>query len=752
MNRLGGPATAGPRALKHVLPAPIASNRMMGVRNTHRLLNGQGFPRAPFAFAAALTLIGWKTVAHSEAGVVSIGLLLVALTRSLASSTSFRLSLKPQNLQSRQSWRFLTISFALWVAADISVLATWIVVGRPSEIPSLADFLRLSGYLAAIAAFVSYPVAPPERFGRIRDLLDLAILVLAMIALAWLVIVRPVVDVGMAPLISVAWRTLGPAFDMVLGVLLVRLVLLSSWWPNVVSFGLMALAAGIQTVTDLGSAYASLQGRGQTGPILLVGWMTANLIFAFAAWRRASLEGLEPAGSEARRFASRLEPLLPIALTYLVVGFTAFDWRLAGRIDWLGIAVGAALSFLLVARQGILGGQIEMRQFAAIVNASADLAFISRADGQLLLANPALRRSVGREWAKDSELRLNDLIAPGEPLQDILSQALRSGWSGEVLFRREGDSTFPVSLSLRPVHDERSPQPRLAGTGYDLTKVKEREAESQAALEEVAAARRELEDLNAELERKVQARTQQLESIVNDLHRLNEELRELDRLKTEFVALVSHELRAPLTNIQTGVELVLTSYPKLKGGARESLELVQAETIRLTEFVETILDLSALGAGHFPLRPAQLDLSQVVSAVADRFFDKSARRLLQMEFPPDLPPVEADRRAVSSILFHLIDNALKYAPGGPVLVSAEVEDDSIAVFVADHGPGVPEPERERVFEMFHRLDSSDSREVYGHGLGLHLVRQLVEAMGGDIHIEEPQGGGAKIVFRIPRAR
>ena len=112
-------------------------------------------------------------------------------------------------------------------------------------------------------------------------------------------------------------------------------------------------------------------------------------------------------------------------------------------------------------------------------------------------------------------------------------------------------------LSLVPVDDARGTRKLLAGTAHDLTTIRERENELRGALEEVADARADLEALNVELEEKVQARTSELESTVAELEDLLEELKVIDRMKTEFVALVSHELRAPLTNIRSGIELIL---------------------------------------------------------------------------------------------------------------------------------------------------------------------------------------------------
>jgi signal transduction histidine kinase len=256
--------------------------------------------------------------------------------------------------------------------------------------------------------------------------------------------------------------------------------------------------------------------------------------------------------------------------------------------------------------------------------------------------------------------------------------------------------------------------------------------------------------LNIALEKKVEDRTGELRQTVEDLARLNEELKVLDRLKSEFVALVSHELRSPLTNIRTGIELILEGYPDMSGSVRESLELVQVETRRLILFVETLLNLSALEAGRFPLEPTAVPLGSLAERVWDRFPQERRVQELSLHVPPDLSDALADERALESVFFHLFDNALKYAPGGEVQLHAWEEGDQVLASVSDDGPGIPASDREQVFEMFHRLDASDARTIYGHGLGLPMVRRLLQAMDGDIRAEENPQGGARLVFWLPK--
>jgi len=175
---------------------------------------------------------------------------------------------------------------------------------------------------------------------------------------------------------------------------------------------------------------------------------------------------------------------------------------------------------------------------------------------------------------------------------------------------------------------------------------------------------------------------------------------------------------------------------------------VQSEIRRLMQFVETILDLSALEAGRLPLYPAPLSLIKTVEGVRAHFASIPGGERLRLGLPPGLPPVLADERGLVSVIFHLVDNALKYAPEGEVAVEAEADPEGkrLRVRISDHGPGIPAERREQIFDKFQRLNAGDAQAVYGHGLGLYMVRRMLQAMEGDIEIGDAPGGGAQFTF------
>jgi len=698
--------------------------------------------------ALSLAYIALGTFAE-PINLPAVGTALRVIAGSLATATVLLTVDIETRPAPRRARRLLGTSLFLWTLAEGYRAATWAFSGAAPGIPSLADLLWLAGYMSTLAAAVTYSASAGGRYGRLRELLDTSILVIAGAALSWLVIIRPVSMALSSHTVLLGWVSVAPVFDLVLALMALRLLVGSASSREARGFlGMMAAFLALLSA-DLVRGYLSIGGEIGLPTLADGGWGIAACLIGLIA-PHAPPQG-SPDYAEvpvARPLRQRMESVLPIALTYAVVGFTVLNWWLVRELDWAGVGAAAILSLLLVARQGVIGGQSEMRQFAALVNASADLAFVCQEDGSMLLANPAVQASLRVDTTPAA---IEGFLASPMPSQAWLHQALHGGWSGEVELRRGDGSLFPASLNVRPVWDERLGRALLVGTAHDLTRIREREDDLRAALSQVATARSDLELLNAALERRVSERTHELAETVERLHRMNLELQELGRLKSEFVTLVSHELRAPLTNIRAGVELTLATNPEVDPAAQERLALVAAETERLTRFVEAILDLSALEAGRFPLRPGPADLGQAAGRVADRLRAQQGTDRVVLDLPQDVPAVLADERALESALFHLMDNALKYAPAGEVRVQAQAEAAGVAVSVTDHGPGIPVEERERVFEIFHRLDARDSREVYGHGLGLHLTRRLLEAMGGWIRAEPAMGGGTRMVFWLPQA-
>jgi signal transduction histidine kinase len=223
----------------------------------------------------------------------------------------------------------------------------------------------------------------------------------------------------------------------------------------------------------------------------------------------------------------------------------------------------------------------------------------------------------------------------------------------------------------------------------------------------------------------------------------------MDRLKSELVALASHELRTPLTAIQGFSELLATR-PFATSEVRRVAEIVRAESERLGRIVADFLDVARLERGlPLALRCTPLDPAPVIAQAVELFRRTRTTHRLELHLDGALPQVDADADALDRVLTNLISNALKYSPAGScVRVRARPESGAIAVEVEDEGPGVAADDLARIFEPYYRAPST-ARLERGTGLGLAVVKSLIEAHGGTIRAERAVGRGTRMTFVIP---
>lgn len=233
----------------------------------------------------------------------------------------------------------------------------------------------------------------------------------------------------------------------------------------------------------------------------------------------------------------------------------------------------------------------------------------------------------------------------------------------------------------------------------------------------------------------------------------NDRLQALDKAKSRFFANVSHELRTPLTLSLAPVQALLEEpEERLDEGQRDQLQLVERNGLRLLRLVDDLLELSKAEAASLKLRSKRLDLRDFVSQLVEQIAPLAARKQLQLvlEDAPPLEPVAADPDHLERVLLNLVGNAIKFTPeGGRIVVRVREEGGRAWVEVEDNGPGIPSDQLEEVFERFHQVDASSTRVHGGTGIGLALVKELVELHGGEAYARSKPGEGTKVGFWIP---
>ena len=228
--------------------------------------------------------------------------------------------------------------------------------------------------------------------------------------------------------------------------------------------------------------------------------------------------------------------------------------------------------------------------------------------------------------------------------------------------------------------------------------------------------------------------------------------REAEEMKSTFISVISHELKTPVALIK-GYAGTLSRQDANwdQEIIRESLEVIEEESDRLTQLIDNLLDASRLQAGQLKLERSDVNLAEMAARIVRDYRTQTRQHTIEVDFAGEYPLVQGDAERLRQVITNLISNAIKYSPErGKIIVSGRYDDSQVYVAVSDQGIGIPAGERERIFDRFYRVDSALSRRTQGAGLGLYLVKSVVEAHGGRIWVSSTPGQGSTFVFTLPR--
>lgn len=364
----------------------------------------------------------------------------------------------------------------------------------------------------------------------------------------------------------------------------------------------------------------------------------------------------------------------------------------------------------------------QVRKLSRAVEQSPAIVVITDLHGRIEYVNPRFSAVTG--YRADRVLG-EDVRAVGAPddgpgehteIADVL--AAGAGWRGEIRYQRSDGDVFWAATSVSPLRNPEGEQTHFIVVQEDATERKRAE---------------------------------------ESLKQANRELAKVSELKSAFVSTVSHELRTPLTSIKNAIDLLRGG----KAGAltddqRRFLDMAKRNQVRLGTIIDDLLDLSRIEAGRLDYQFEEVPPRDLLVDVLETLQPQAiaAGIDLALAAPDDLSRVVADSKRLVQVLTNLVGNALKFTPGGGrVTLECRAAGPWIELSVADTGPGIPAPDRDRIFEPFFQSHDAErdhlTRTARGTGLGLSISRELARAHGGDLRVECPAEGGSRFTLRLP---
>ncbi|QJT10411.1 PAS domain-containing sensor histidine kinase [Oceanidesulfovibrio marinus] len=401
----------------------------------------------------------------------------------------------------------------------------------------------------------------------------------------------------------------------------------------------------------------------------------------------------------------------------------------------------------------------ELERFRALLDQTNEAIFLASAeDGLVVDCNVSASQLLQRPEEEITGSPFSSILQPITEEQ-IDARLAKAGDTSRLLDAIEtelerGGEIIPVEFSLRIVR--MGDETYVVAVARDITDRKRTE-------DELAAMNRRLEEL-------VEERTLDLEAKARELEEANRRLTQLDALKSNFLSAVSHDLRTPLTAIQGFAKIIDRDFKRsFLGNAAESaktnlrakrisenLGIIHEETRRLTRLISDLLDISKIESGTTVWKDEVFDFATLAERAEEavRFRAKAKRCRVELDINLNTPLIEADPDRIMQVLINLLDNAVKFSPGGTVRLRTREEHNGGAVrlSVADTGPGIPKHELSAIFDTFHQAKRDDTLPdgvERGTGLGLSICREIVEHYGGSIWAESELGHGATFHVVLP---
>ena len=341
-----------------------------------------------------------------------------------------------------------------------------------------------------------------------------------------------------------------------------------------------------------------------------------------------------------------------------------------------------------------------------LVNRLRDGVMITDVDKRIVLANPAFLDMVGHSGVSVNGLRVEEVV-DHDPVVKIIDETLSmpdatiAETVREVSFaKNEGEGELFASVNCSPF---RSRTGQILGT--------------TTVLHDITAAK------------------------------------EMDRMKSDFVSMVSHEIRSPMNSLLAQIKIILDGLAgEVTDKQRQILERASGKVGNLVNLASELLDLARIEAGLVGRKKEGVDLKELLFEQVEfhRAMAGEKKISITLETEEGLPPLEADRQGLEEVITNLLSNAIKYSPaGGRITVAAHRQEEFLAVRVSDTGYGIPDEDLAEIFNRFHRVKDKNTREIHGTGLGLAIVKSIIDAHNGLIRVESVLEQGTTFTVMLP---
>ena len=694
-----------------------------------------------------LGLEGWKpfTTAAVAAGIVSVAFALWTYNRWVSDAVTIGVddigeavaALIAAGSCGYAAWRNkgrVRVAWALFGASALSwglgeVVWSWneVIRGQALPFPSIADAGFLLAIPLAVAGVFAFTAAPTRLATRGETVLAGSIVAMSLLFMAWTFGLAQVYatsgDTFAAQLIGLAY----PVGDILTATVLIvalRRARRGEIGPMLLVLGGLASNA----VADSAFAYLTANGTyGALGSVLDTGWVVGYLLIALAPlWptRPAAVERVEG----------------PIEL-----------WQLA--LPWVAVAVGA----LTAIRLAIVNQNFD--QFETVLAGSI---------GLLLVANQVLTHRDSLDMLRKSQRAENQLARRNALLDEIVNHA-------PLGIARVGTDMNIIDVNPRMAALLRTEPAKMTGTAVSTYLHPDEFARVflefqplwRGAVDTIESDSHAIRADGTEVwlhwsatgVRNAAGRIDYFIAMYEDTdaeHAANEAaaahlagLERLNRLKSEFVSLVSHEFRTALVGI-SGFSEMIRDEDVSSEEAKTYAADINKESERLNRMINDMLDLDRIEAGRLTLHVQPVNLNELLQDAADRSRASSARHFIACSFDGN-PLVQADPDRVAQVVSNLLSNAIKYSPeGGDISVTSLIQDHQVQVSVRDHGMGIAPEFKDKLFSRYERYEKSATK-ILGTGLGLAITRQIIEMHGGKIWFDSELGEGSDFHFTLPLA-